>query len=186
MLGLPYFAHPSASAAALSAVSPRCVQWQASVCLDVSADLLIWFFHTLYTHVEQRILLCVSGCKFLLRMCIAICSCSFVLGSITSILVYCHWFGRIIWACIFSKTSTLPLGPTQPFLQWIPDSSPGFKRRNLEVDRSPPSSGEVKNERRWTYIHPTLLHGLERVTFYVTRFRFLNYAFLGGPRLKSL
>jgi len=47
-----------------------------------------------------------------------------------------------------SKTSTLLLGATQPFLQWIPGSLPGFKRTKLEVDRPPPSSGEVKNEWR--------------------------------------
>jgi hypothetical protein len=47
---------------------------------------------------------------------------------------------------LFSITSRLALGPTQPSTQWVPGSvSLGLKRQRREADRSPPSSAEVKN-----------------------------------------
>jgi len=41
--------------------------------------------------------------------------------------------------------SRMPLGPTQPPIQWV-CSSTGVKWQGIEVDHSPPTSAEVKNE----------------------------------------
>jgi hypothetical protein len=46
---------------------------------------------------------------------------------------------------VFSKTSRPAVGPTQPPFQRVP----GVTRPGHEVNHSPPSSAEVKNE--WSY-----------------------------------
>jgi hypothetical protein len=49
--------------------------------------------------------------------------------------------------------------PTQPPLQWVPEALfLGVKRPWREADHSPPSSAEVKNERRNTFTSPMRLH----------------------------
>jgi hypothetical protein len=46
---------------------------------------------------------------------------------------------------LFSTSSRLALGPTQPPIQWVPGVlSPGVKRQGREADHSPPTSAEVK------------------------------------------
>jgi hypothetical protein len=50
-----------------------------------------------------------------------------------------------VGARIFSKSSRLALGSTQPPIQWVPGTlSPGVKRQGREADQSPPTSAEVK------------------------------------------
>jgi hypothetical protein len=47
---------------------------------------------------------------------------------------------------LFSKTSRLALGPTQPPIQWVPGVIyPRVKQQRREAGHSPPSSTEVKN-----------------------------------------
>jgi hypothetical protein len=49
---------------------------------------------------------------------------------------------------LFSMSSRLALGPTQPPIQWVPGAlSPGVKRPGREADHSPPTSAEVKKMR---------------------------------------
>jgi hypothetical protein len=50
---------------------------------------------------------------------------------------------------LFTTTSRLALGPTQPPIKWIP-GTPSLRLKQLgrEADHSPPSSAEVKNA--WT------------------------------------
>jgi hypothetical protein len=51
---------------------------------------------------------------------------------------------------LFTASRTA-LGPTQPPIQWVPESLPlGVKRPGREADYLPPSSGEVKNTWRYT------------------------------------
>jgi hypothetical protein len=51
---------------------------------------------------------------------------------------------------LFSKSSRLALGSTQPPIQWVPEAlSPGVKRLGREADHSPPTSAEVK--KMWIY-----------------------------------
>jgi hypothetical protein len=51
---------------------------------------------------------------------------------------------------IFSTSSRLALGSTQPPIQWVPGPlSPGVKRQGREADHSPPASAEVK--KTWLY-----------------------------------
>jgi hypothetical protein len=46
---------------------------------------------------------------------------------------------------LFSTSSRLALGPTQPPTQWVPETlSPGVKQSGREADHSPPTSSEVK------------------------------------------
>jgi hypothetical protein len=46
---------------------------------------------------------------------------------------------------LFSITSRLVLGPTQPPIQWVPGTpSPVVKRQGREVDHSHPSNAEVE------------------------------------------
>jgi hypothetical protein len=47
---------------------------------------------------------------------------------------------------------------TQPPIQWVPR----VKRLGCEIDRSPPSSAEVKNEWGYTHTPPICLHGEDR------------------------
>jgi hypothetical protein len=51
---------------------------------------------------------------------------------------------------LFTTASRTALEPTQPPIQWVPESlSLGVKRPGREADHSPPSSAEVKNA--WSY-----------------------------------
>jgi hypothetical protein len=51
---------------------------------------------------------------------------------------------------LFSTSSRLTLGPTQPPIQWVLGAlSPGVKRQGREADHSPPASAEVK--KIWIY-----------------------------------
>jgi hypothetical protein len=57
---------------------------------------------------------------------------------------------------LFITASRPALGPTQPAIQWVPGAlSVGVKRQGREVDHSPASSAEVKNE--WSYTSTPLL-----------------------------
>jgi hypothetical protein len=60
--------------------------------------------------------------------------------------------------CLFSKTSKLPLWPTQPPIQWASEFIPGVKRPGLEFNHSLPSSGEVQNEWSYTFAPHMYLH----------------------------
>jgi hypothetical protein len=52
---------------------------------------------------------------------------------------------------LFSTSSRLALGPTQPTIQWAPGAlSLGVKQSGREADHSPPASAEVK--KMWIYI----------------------------------
>jgi hypothetical protein len=52
---------------------------------------------------------------------------------------------------IFFTSSRPALGSTQPPIQWVLGAlSPGVKQPGHEVDRSPPTSAEVK--KMWLYI----------------------------------
>jgi len=51
--------------------------------------------------------------------------------------------------------------------QWVTASSPGLKRPGLEVNQSPPSIAEVKNEWGCTSSSPIHLHDLDRINFRV-------------------
>jgi len=46
----------------------------------------------------------------------------------------------------FSKTSIPAVGPTQLFIQYVPQLLPKVKQPGHEVQQSPPSGSEVKNE----------------------------------------
>jgi hypothetical protein len=51
---------------------------------------------------------------------------------------------------LFSTSSTLDLGPTQPPIQWVPGAlSPAVRRPGREADHSPAASAEVK--KMWIY-----------------------------------
>jgi hypothetical protein len=60
---------------------------------------------------------------------------------------------------LFSASSRLVLGPTQPPAQWVPGaSSPEVKRPWCETEHSPPTSVEAKNT--WIYTSTSIcLHG---------------------------
>jgi hypothetical protein len=63
---------------------------------------------------------------------------------------------------LFSSRTTRPaLGPTQPPFQWIM----GVKWSELEVNQSPPSSAEVKNESSYTSTCTVCLHNMDRDNF---------------------
>jgi hypothetical protein len=47
---------------------------------------------------------------------------------------------------LFSTSSRLALGSTQPSIQWVPGAlSPGVRRPGREADHPPPSSAKIKN-----------------------------------------
>jgi hypothetical protein len=51
---------------------------------------------------------------------------------------------------LYATTSNLSLGPTQPFVQWVPEAlTPGEKGLECEADHSLPSMTEVTNV--WIY-----------------------------------
>jgi len=66
---------------------------------------------------------------------------------------------------IFSKTSILVLGPTQTPLKEVLWFFPGVKAPGHEVDRSPPSSTEVKNKGSFTLAPHTCIHGVQMDNF---------------------
>jgi hypothetical protein len=52
-------------------------------------------------------------------------------------------------------------GPTEPPVKWVPGFFPSMlKRPGREVDHSPPSSAEVKNE--WSYVSHICLRDVDR------------------------
>jgi hypothetical protein len=63
---------------------------------------------------------------------------------------------------IFATTSIRVLRPTQPPIEWVPESpSLGVKWPGCEADHSPRSSAEVKNAWRYTSTSPPMcLHGV--------------------------
>jgi hypothetical protein len=61
---------------------------------------------------------------------------------------------------LFSITSSPALGPTQPPIQWAPETlSPGVKRWGREAEHSPPSGVEVKDGELYLP-SPIHLHGV--------------------------
>jgi hypothetical protein len=63
------------------------------------------------------------------------------------------WRGLGIF--LFTTASRTVLGPTQPPIQWVPESlSLGVKRPGREADYSPPSSAEVKYPWSYTFTPP--------------------------------
>jgi len=54
---------------------------------------------------------------------------------------------------LFFEVSRSALGPTSPCISWVPGSFPW-----RELNHSPPSRAEVKNEWRYTYTPPSSLH----------------------------
>jgi len=64
---------------------------------------------------------------------------------------------------LFTTASRTAFGPTQPPIQWVPGSiSLDVKHQKREVDHSPPSSAEFKNEWSYTSTPPIHLHGVVR------------------------
>jgi hypothetical protein len=62
---------------------------------------------------------------------------------------------------LFATASRPALGPTQSSVQWVPEYfTPGMKRRERGVDRSPQSNAEVKNAWSYTSIPPVRHHGV--------------------------
>ena len=61
----------------------------------------------------------------------------------------------------FTKTQRLALGPTRPPIEWVPE----LKRPGLEVNYSPVSDTEVRNECSYATTAGVSLHGLERGNF---------------------
>jgi hypothetical protein len=62
---------------------------------------------------------------------------------------------------LFVTTSRPALGPTQLPIQSVSGAlSLGVKRSGREVDYSPPSNAEVKNEWSYTSTPPMRLHGV--------------------------
>jgi hypothetical protein len=70
--------------------------------------------------------------------------------------------------CLLSKTLRLALVCTQPPSQWTPAFFAGGKSTGREVDHSPPSSAEVKNEWSNTSIPSICLYGVDRDTITFT------------------
>jgi hypothetical protein len=58
------------------------------------------------------------------------------------------------------------LGPNQPPVQCVPVMFLGVKRQEGEVNHSPPSSAEVKNEWSFTHTPPVCLHDVNREKLY--------------------
>jgi hypothetical protein len=56
---------------------------------------------------------------------------------------------------LFSNEFRTALGPMQPPIQSVPEFFPEEERPGRDVDQSPPSSAEVKNE--WSYTASNML-----------------------------
>jgi hypothetical protein len=64
-------------------------------------------------------------------------------GWMIEVLGFGSWRGLGIF--LFTTTSRMTMGPTQPPIQWVPGAlSLGIKRPGSEADKSPPSNAEVK------------------------------------------
>jgi hypothetical protein len=62
---------------------------------------------------------------------------------------------------LFSTSSILVLGPTQPFVQWVPGAlSPRLKRPGREVDQSPATTAEMKGVWIYTSTPPIRIHSV--------------------------
>jgi hypothetical protein len=62
---------------------------------------------------------------------------------------------------LFSTSSILVLGPTQPPVQWVPGAlSPRLNRPGREVDQSPTTSAEMKKIWIYTSTSPIHLHSV--------------------------
>jgi hypothetical protein len=62
---------------------------------------------------------------------------------------------------LFTTTSRLTLGPTQPPIQWVPRALiPRIKHPGHETEHLHPSSAEVKNVWSCTSVPPVHLHGM--------------------------
>ena len=69
-----------------------------------------------------------------------------------------------------SKPSGPALGPTQRPIKWVFGFFLGIKRQEREVDHSPSSGAEVKNEWSCRYLcSPCSPHGFDRDSFTFTR-----------------
>jgi hypothetical protein len=69
---------------------------------------------------------------------------------------------------VFSKTSKPALKPTHLPTPWVSGAvSPGVKRPRREVNNSPPSNAEDRNEWSYTSDPPICLHGVDEVNFTV-------------------
>jgi hypothetical protein len=65
------------------------------------------------------------------------------MGWTIGVLGFDSWQGLGIF--LFTITSRMALGPTQPLIQWVPGALfLGVKRSGHEADHSPPSSAKVK------------------------------------------
>ena len=77
-------------------------------------------------------------------------------------------------------------------IRWVPGSFPDVKRQGREVKQSPPSSVDVANERSYTSISLTCLHGVGKDNFTVRGLktlliaRTIIYYLLLSPSLSSL
>jgi len=77
---------------------------------------------------------------------------------------------------LFSKTFKPALKPTHLPTPWVPGAvspgavspgalPPGAKQPRREVNHSPPSSAEARNERSYTSAPPIRLHGVDEDNF---------------------
>jgi hypothetical protein len=68
------------------------------------------------------------------------------------------------------------LEPAQPHIQWAPGFFPEVKRPWREVNHTPPSSAEVKNEYSYTSTSPLWLYGVDREnSFFLTAFYIFHF-----------
>ena len=69
------------------------------------------------------------------------------------------WQGHKI--CCLSKWSRPAMEPTQPLIQWVPRFFPRLKCPGCDVDHSPLSNAEVKNEWRYTSSPPICFRDMD-------------------------